>query len=105
MTDDSATISGLDFWRSLTYALLAAASQVIDVPRMELDGLFRPLDNQLAEIIIYDNVPGGAGYSRRIANKFTQVLETAYKIVSSCDCDTSCMTVCELIPISHFTPI
>ena len=90
LTEEFATIGGLDFWRSLTYALLAAASQVIDVPRSELDGLFRPLNNQLAEIIIYDNVPGGAGYSRRIANKFAQVLEIAYKIASSCDCDTSC---------------
>ncbi len=80
----------MDFWRSLTYALLAAASQVIDVPRTELDGLFKPLNNKLAEIIIYDNVSGGAGYSRRIADKFTQILETAYKIASTCKCDTSC---------------
>jgi superfamily II DNA/RNA helicase len=90
VADDSETTSGLDFWRSLTSALLAAASQVIDVPRTELDGLFRPSDNQLAEIIIYDNVPGGAGYSRCIADKFNQILETAYKIASTCDCDTSC---------------
>jgi ATP-dependent helicase YprA (DUF1998 family) len=90
VTDDSETTDGLDFWRSLTYALLAAASRVIDVPRMELDGLFRPLGDQLAEIIIYDNVPGGAGYSRRIADKFNQILETAYKIASTCECDTSC---------------
>ena len=90
LTEECATTSGLDFWRSLTYALLAAASQVIDVPRTELDGLFRPLDNQLAEIIIYDNVPGGAGYSRRIADKFNQILEAAYKIATTCECDTSC---------------
>lgn len=90
LTDESETTDGLDFWRSLTYALLAAASQVIDVPRVELDGLFRPLGDRLAEIIIYDNVPGGAGYSRRIADKFNQILETAYKIASTCDCDTSC---------------
>lgn len=90
LANDSETTSGLDFWRSLTYALLAAASEVIDVPRTELDGLFRPSDNQLAEIIIYDNVPGGAGYSRRIADKFNRILEIAYKIASTCDCDTSC---------------
>ena len=90
LANESETTSGLDFWRSLTYALLAAASEVIDVPRAELDGLFRPLINQLAEIIIYDNVPGGARYSRRIADKFNQILKTAYKIASTCDCDTSC---------------
>ncbi len=81
---------GLQFWSSLTYALLAAAAQVIDVPRTELDGLFVPLADRRAEIIIYDNVPGGAGYSRRIANRFDEVLKKTDKIVSSCTCETSC---------------
>jgi hypothetical protein len=81
---------GLQFWLSLTYALLAAAAQVIDVPRTELDGLFVPLADRRAEIIIYDNVPGGAGYSRRIANRFDEVLKKTDKIVSSCTCETSC---------------
>ncbi|WP_236739162.1 DEAD/DEAH box helicase [[Phormidium ambiguum] IAM M-71] len=84
------SINGLGFWHSLTYAILAAAAQVIDVPRTELDGLFRPLANGQAEIVIYDNVPGGAGYSRRIAVQFEEVLEKAYWIVASCSCDTSC---------------
>lgn len=88
--DDNRTIGGLDFWRSLTYALLAAAALVIDVPRNELDGLFRPLNNRSTEIIIYDNVPGGAGYSKRIAERFSEVLEMAYKLTNKCDCDTSC---------------
>ena len=81
---------GLQFWLSLTYALLAAAAQVIDVPRTELDGLFVPLADRRAEIIIYDNVPGGAGYSRRIANRFDEVLKKTDQIVSSCTCETSC---------------
>lgn len=83
-------IDGMGFWRSLTYAILAAAAQVIDVPRTELDGLFRPLADGRAEAIIYDNVPGGAGYSKRIADRFFEVLEKALEIVASCSCDTSC---------------
>jgi ATP-dependent helicase YprA (DUF1998 family) len=85
--------SGAAFWRSLTYALLAAAAQIIDVPRSELDGLFRPLEGsnvETAEIIIYDNVPGGAGYSKRIANHFSEILQRAYQIVESCSCNSSC---------------
>ena len=81
---------GLEFWRSLSSALLAAAAEVIDVPGKELDGLFAPLPDRRAEIIIYDNVPGGAGYSRRIAERFDEVLKKAEKIVSSCTCETSC---------------
>ena len=43
-----------NFWRSLTYALLAAASDVIDINRTELDGLFRPVEVNFnaAELII-----------------------------------------------------
>jgi ATP-dependent helicase YprA (DUF1998 family) len=88
--DENKSIGGLDFWRSLTYALLAAAALVIDVPRNELDGLFRPKDRSSTEIIIYDNVPGGAGYSKRIAERFSEVLERAYKLTNECECGTSC---------------
>jgi ATP-dependent helicase YprA (DUF1998 family) len=80
----------VDFWRSLTYALLAAAAQVIDVRREELDGLFRPLENGQAEIVIYDNVPGGAGYSQRIADDFQKILIEAYRLTDSCSCESSC---------------
>lgn len=82
--------NGIRFWRSLTYALLAAAAQVIDVRREELDGLFTPIPDRRAEIIIYDNVSGGAGYSRRIGDRFQNVLKKAYELVASCSCDSSC---------------
>lgn len=91
--NDSPAVSGVGFWQSLTYALLAAAAQIIDVPRSELDGLFRPLegsDTGAVEIVIYDNVPGGAGYSKRIANQFVEVLQRAYQFVESCSCSSSC---------------
>ena len=86
-------VTGAGFWRSLTYALLAAAAQVIDVPRAELDGLFRPVEDSnlgAAEIILYDNVPGGAGYSKRIADCFPAVLQRAFQFVESCSCSSSC---------------
>jgi Domain of unknown function (DUF1998) len=82
--------TGMEFWRSLTYALLAAAAEVIAVPRNELDGLFRPSENRLAEIVIYDNVPGGAGYSKQIAAQFPEILRRAYVITDECLCAKSC---------------
>ena len=89
----SSVLSGSAFWRSLTYALLAAAAQVIDIPRSEIDGLFRPLEESAArtvELIIYDNVPGGAGYSKQIADRFKDVLQRAYQLSMSCSCSGSC---------------
>jgi superfamily II DNA/RNA helicase len=89
-TEESTTNKG--FWRSLLYALLAAAAQVIDVPRNELNGLFQPVQNSngIAEIVIYDNVPGGAGYAQQIAEQFQSILQRAYELVHSCDCSSSC---------------
>ncbi|NER79069.1 MAG: DEAD/DEAH box helicase [Leptolyngbya sp. SIO1D8] len=78
------------FWHSLTYALLAAAAQVIDVRREEIDGLFVPLADGQAEIIIYDDLPGGAGYSSQIATHFREVLKRTYQITATCSCDSSC---------------
>jgi len=89
-SDAETSNNRVDFWRSLTYALLAAAAQVIDVRREELDGLFRPLENGQAEIVIYDNVPGGAGYSQRIADDFQKILIEAYRLTDSCSCESSC---------------
>ncbi|OYQ61813.1 hypothetical protein B9G53_25440 [Pseudanabaena sp. SR411] len=89
-TDEATTNTG--FWRSLLYALLAAAAQVIDVPRNELDGLFQPIQNSngIAEIVIYDSVPGGAGYAQQIARQFQAILQRTYELVQSCDCGSSC---------------
>ena len=83
---------GSSFWRSLTYALLAAASDVIDIDRSELDGLFRPVENDYnrAEIVIYDNVASGAGHSKKIAEMFDDVLKRTLEVVSSCSCGASC---------------
>lgn len=97
MDDQSSFISdhssgGLSFWRSLTYAILASSAQVIDVPRAELDGLFRPVENEpgVTELVLYDNVASGAGHSKKIAGKFQEVLERTLSLVSSCSCGSSC---------------
>jgi hypothetical protein len=89
---DGVDRDGSSFWRSLTYALLAAASDVIDIDRSELDGLFRPVENDYnrAEIVIYDNVASGAGHSKKIAEMFDDVLKRTLEVVSSCSCGASC---------------
>jgi ATP-dependent helicase YprA (DUF1998 family) len=84
--------SGTRFWRSLTYAVLAAAAQVLDIQRSELDGLFRSVEKDpgTTELIIYDNVASGVGHSKRIAEQFQLILEKTLHLVSSCNCQDSC---------------
>ena len=92
LSNGNQTLGGVDFWRSLTYAILAASAQVIDVPRTELDGLFRQVVNEpgVTELVLYDNVASGAGHSKKIAGKFQEILERTLELVSSCSCSKSC---------------
>lgn len=80
----------LQFWQSLSYALVAGAARVCDVSQKELNCTLAPSEDKRAKVIIFDEVPGGAGYNQRIANHFDEVLAQTYEIVSSCTCETSC---------------
>lgn len=43
-------------------------------------------------MVLFDTVPGGAGITKQILTNFPQVVKSAIKRVSNCDCgaDTSC---------------
>ncbi|HAF62789.1 MAG TPA: DEAD/DEAH box helicase [Anaerolineaceae bacterium] len=78
---------------SLLYALLDGASEAIGIRRNDIEGTFyyhsygEPLS-----LIIYDNVPGGAGHVERIYEKLHESATIAFDKVSHCECgeDTSC---------------
>ena len=84
------------FGYSLAYALLHGASEVVEVPLQDLSVTVRATaGDAVPEIILYDNVPGGAGLVARLENPalFHQCLESAQeRIGGSCGCgeDSSC---------------
>lgn len=88
------------FWLSLLYCLLEGASQSMEIDRQDIDGVLYPFagDRTRPAIILFDNVPGGAGHVRRIAERdqnFTAILEAALSKLENCDCgeperNTSC---------------
>jgi ATP-dependent helicase YprA (DUF1998 family) len=91
----------LAFWRSLTYALLEGSSIALQIERRDLDGVVRPFpiaitqnptDNFSQEIVLFDNVPGGAGHVRRIADNLESVLRNALTVAQCAECEeeTSC---------------
>jgi ATP-dependent helicase YprA (DUF1998 family) len=43
-------------------------------------------------LVLFDNVPGGAGHVRRIADELPTVCQTAWERVDQCECgeETSC---------------
>ncbi|MBC8253646.1 MAG: DEAD/DEAH box helicase [Ardenticatenia bacterium] len=88
-----ASVSDYEVWLSLLYALLEGASEVLGIRRDDLDGtLYRYNAGIAPALVLYDNVPGGAGHVRRIANELRDVFLAAWKRVDQCECgeETSC---------------
>ena len=82
-----------ELWLSVLYALLEGASETLGIRRDDLDGtLYRYGAGIAPALVLYDNVPGGAGHVRRIADELTDVFVTAWERVAGCECgeETSC---------------
>jgi len=84
------------FAHSLAYSLVEGAAEVLEIPSTDLSATVAHSEqDSLPPIILYDNVPGGAGLVARLEKKemFRDCLEAAQKRVSgNCGCDegTSC---------------
>jgi hypothetical protein len=88
-----------DFWLSFQTAFVSAAADVLSIPRSDLDSTYQSQSSTSlsGELIVYDRVPGGAGYVRRIIEHLPRILERSLERTRSCDnplCDPegSCYT-------------
>jgi Zn-finger nucleic acid-binding protein len=80
-------------WRSVLYALLEGASESLGIRREDLDGtLYYNLGSRIPSLILYDDVPGGAGHVKRILNYLPDTILAARERVSldCCGPETSC---------------
>lgn len=87
--------SDLSFWFSLMYAVIQGASQSLQIERRDIDGVLHPRRQRTdwaQTIVLYDDVPGGAGYVRQIRDNIETVLHAARHVVDCPDCgpETSC---------------
>ncbi len=73
-------------YHAVEHALIYAAQICIGAGQTDLGGISYPT----GEIIIYDSHLGGSGLSKQLAHRLGDVLEIAYKIVSSCKCLDGC---------------
>ncbi|MGD9099900.1 MAG: DUF1998 domain-containing protein, partial [Anaerolineae bacterium] len=82
-----------ELWLSVLYALLEGASETLGIRRDDLDGTLYHYSAGIAPaLVLYDNVPGGAGHVRRIANELREICLAAWKRLDQCECgpETSC---------------
>jgi len=73
------------FLVTLKNALINAAQRIVGADDGEIEGIIK--DNNL---ILYDNVEGGAGYVNTIFDKFDEVLEEARELILRCSCERGC---------------
>ncbi len=83
------------FWLSLLYAIIHGACHCLQIERNDIDGVLFPrsISGKWEQtIVLYDNVPGGAGHVRSIRENLLSVLEEARRVLNCNDCapDTSC---------------
>jgi len=80
-------------WRSVLYALLEGASESLGIRREDLDGtLYFNQGSNIPSLILYDDVPGGAGHVKRVLNYLPETILAANERVSldCCGPETSC---------------
>jgi len=82
---------------SVMYALLNSFTNTMSIEKRDMKAcLTYKKENGKFEhkIIIYDDVPSGAGHSRRLVTQdgkiLQQVIEYAIRLLSECDCEPSC---------------
>ena len=90
-------IEPLWFTYSLAYSLLESAAEVMEIPSSDLNATvaYRSIANYLPPVILYDNLPGGAGLVARLQDKgvLYDCLVMAQKRVNG-DCGCAEATSC-----------
>ncbi|MFQ5612676.1 MAG: DEAD/DEAH box helicase [Anaerolineae bacterium] len=84
-----------NLWWSVLFALLEGASQALGIRRDDLDGtLYRHYGSPIPALVLFDNVPGGAGHVYRIVSEAEMVptFQSALERIAECECgeETSC---------------
>jgi ATP-dependent helicase YprA (DUF1998 family) len=79
-------------WESVLYAILNGITSALSINRGDIDGCIRYNNRTSPSIVIFDKVPGGAGYMQVVYENLREVFKAAFKIVSICQCgkETSC---------------
>ena len=79
-------------WRSVLYAIVEAACDVLEIARDDIGGSLSPAGADRWSVALFDTVSGGAGHVLQIEANLAKVLAAALERVSTCECgpETSC---------------
>ena len=79
-------------WLSAMYAIVEAASEILEISRDDIGGSLTPVGENHWSITLFDAVPGGAGHVLQVEENLDRVLDAALERVGECECgpETSC---------------
>lgn len=80
-------------WEAVMWALFTAGAKILEVPETELGGTMYENEAHGISLLIYDDVPGGAGHARQLSDRVPELIEEAYNVVDGhCGCgeETCC---------------
>src|SRR5262249_24778124 len=80
----SEPINNESFWLSLQTAFVAATAEVLSIPTNDIAGTYQNGPHGTAELVVYDRVPGGAGYVARIVLELRNILEAILRRTRDC---------------------
>lgn len=80
------------YWRSFSTGFVNAAAMALNIPVRDLGTTYRSqtADSLAGELVLYDRVPGGAGYVQRITSEIALILQALLKNTKDCanpECD------------------
>ncbi len=77
---------------SALYAIISSASDVLGIQEADINGTTFGTRDSGHQLVLFDDVPGGAGHVRRVADQVQEIIDHALMRVSTCSCgeETSC---------------
>ncbi len=79
--------------RSICEAIRLAVCEMMEIPENEISATYRWLFGGGLELILFDNVPGGAGYSTRISDHAASDI-FRYAVGNVLNCQDNCTSSC-----------
>jgi len=82
-----------DALQTLCEALTLSMSRVLDIDVREVSAGFRfgsDGDSKFADIFVYDNLSGGAGYALEAGQSFDKIFQDTRRVLADCNCSASC---------------
>jgi DEAD/DEAH box helicase domain-containing protein len=73
----------------LSYALRLVAQLLLMCDGHDV-GISLDMDDQGPRIFVYDNYPGGIGFSEPLYRMHDELIETARRLIADCECENGC---------------